>query len=63
VQNASERAPRPWIGVMFRCCGVYARIHKTKAGDAYAGRCPKCGSPVRAKVGEGGTDRRFFEAN
>jgi hypothetical protein len=30
------------------------------AETAYHGRCPRCGAPVRAIVGMGGTNRRMF---
>jgi hypothetical protein len=29
----------------------------------YSGRCPKCGSPVRAAIGPDGTDHRFFKTS
>ena len=56
------RTPRPFIGVRFRCCCVYDRLYLKADGAAYEGRCPRCLRPVRAVVGPGGTDERFFEA-
>ncbi|MCC7191291.1 MAG: hypothetical protein IT444_00795 [Phycisphaeraceae bacterium] len=53
---------RPWLAVKWRCCATYSRIYRNADGSAYEGRCPKCGTPVRARVGPGGTDHRFFEA-
>lgn len=53
---------RPYIGVMFECCGVYARIYKNKANTAYCGWCPKCMRKLEVKCGDGGTDQRFFRA-
>jgi len=54
---------RPWLAVQWKCCSVYSRIYRNKAGTMYEGKCPKCGSPVSAKVGPGGTSKRFFEAS
>ena len=59
---APKREPRPWIAVNWRCCSTYSRIYLNAAGSAYEGRCPKCGSPVKATIGTGGTSSRFFEA-
>ena len=53
---------RPWLAVSWRCCGTYSRVYRNRAGDAYEGRCPRCGSPVKAVIGAGGTSARFFEA-
>lgn len=58
-----DAPPRPFLGLLMRCCNVYARIYLTAARDAYAGHCPRCGRPTRvAVVAEGGTSTRFFEA-
>ncbi len=54
---------RPWLAVQWKCCSVYSRIYRNKAGTMYEGKCPKCGTPVSAKVGSGGTSKRFFEAS
>lgn len=53
---------RPWIGVQFECCGVYTRIYRNVAGNAYEGFCPKCARPVHVKVGPGGIPQRLFRA-
>ena len=59
---AEKKEQRKFIGVKFNCCNVYVRIYANKEGTAYEGRCPKCFRPVKFKIGEGGTEHRFFEA-
>jgi len=59
----SKLRPRPFLGLLMRCCHVYARIYATAVGDAYAGHCPRCGQAVRVPiVPDGGSSDRFFEA-
>ena len=58
----AAKAGRGWLAVHWRCCHVYSRIYKTRDGTAYAGRCPKCGRAVRARIAPNGTNARFFEA-
>ncbi len=59
---AKGTPPRSFLMIWFRCCNAYGRLTKTADGTAYKGRCPKCGRSAQAKVGEGGSDRRMFEA-
>ncbi|MBS0188829.1 MAG: hypothetical protein JSS51_12225 [Planctomycetes bacterium] len=64
----SDAAPpsperRPFLQVIFLCGPTYVRVYRNRAGDAYEARCPKCGKPVRFRVGEGGTDSRAFEVD
>lgn len=54
------REARPFLMVLFKCCGVYQRIYRDNDGEGYSGRCPKCAKAVRFQVGEGGTDSRAF---
>ena len=54
-------AQKKFLGLKFTCCGVYSRVYVNHDGTAYEGRCPKCLKPVKLKIGEGGTDNRFFE--
>lgn len=61
--NSKSNSKGSYLGIMFHCCNVYARIHKNKDGTAYVGRCPRCMRPVKIKIGEGGTNERFFYAD
>lgn len=53
---------RPYIGVLFECCGVYTRIYRRPDQQFYFGRCPNCLRTVRVRVGEDGTNERLFRA-
>ena len=57
---SAAQSNRPYISVHFKCCGVYQRIYRSADATQYAGHCPRCAKPVRFKVGQGGTDCRFF---
>ncbi len=63
--NPSERtlAQRPWIGVLFTCSNEYLRVSRSPDASVYRARCAKCGRLVRFRVGEGGSDSRFFEVS
>mgnify|MGYP003700437475 CR=1 FL=1 len=54
---------RPWIGVFFACSNEYLRVHRTKDGSGYIARCRTCGKMVRFRVGQGGSNARFFEVS
>ncbi|MBI1335522.1 MAG: hypothetical protein GC164_01015 [Phycisphaera sp.] len=53
---------RPWLAIHWKCCSVYSRVYRNASGDAYEGKCPRCGRAVKVRVGSGGTDSRFFTA-
>lgn len=53
---------RPFIGILFECCGVYSRVYRTCDKTAYEGRCPRCGRPVRVRVAPNGVSARLFRA-
>ena len=57
-----EKKKRKYLGIMFECCNVYQRIYANKENTAYVGNCPKCYKRVQIKIGEGGTNSRFFKA-
>ncbi|HPU05364.1 MAG TPA: hypothetical protein PLO20_02430 [Thermogutta sp.] len=53
---------RPYLGILFRCCGIYLRIYLNRDGTAFEGRCPRCLRVVRIGVSPNGSDDRFFSA-
>lgn len=53
---------RPWLGILFRCCGLYSRVYRNDDRMAYVGRCPGCLRQIHVGIGHGGTSERFFEA-
>jgi hypothetical protein len=59
--NSENSTKKKFLGLKFTCCGVYSRVYVNRDGTAYEGRCPKCLKPVKLKIGESGTDSRFFE--
>ncbi|HOJ32122.1 MAG TPA: hypothetical protein PKY35_14140 [Candidatus Hydrogenedentes bacterium] len=56
------KAPRPYIGMWFKCCHVYTRIYLNRDGTAFVGFCPKCGARATVKVAPGGSRSRFWKA-
>ncbi len=58
-----DKSVRPFVGVQFECCSIYARIYQNAAGTAYAGNCPRCAKKIELKIGPGGSNSRFFTAN
>jgi len=62
MPEEKDKKQSNYLGIMFNCCNIYGRIYKNKDKTAYVGHCPKCMRPIRVKIGEGGTDTRFFNA-
>ena len=66
MESGGQEAPaaaRPFLQVFFRCANHYQRVYRNAAGTEYNARCPKCGKPLRFRVGEGGSDSRRFEVD
>jgi hypothetical protein len=65
VPDAGPRsAPRPFVGVLMKCCRTYVRAYLNAAQDAFVGWCPRCAAKVEIEaVEEGGSTSRFFEAS
>jgi len=61
-EEKEEKKQSNYLGIMFNCCNIYGRIYKNKDKTAYVGHCPKCMRSLRVKIGEGGTNTRFFNA-
>lgn len=61
-EEKEEKKQSNYLGIMFNCCNIYGRIYKNKDKTAYVGHCPKCMRSIRVKIGEGGTNTRFFNA-
>lgn len=60
--SESSGGRRPFLGVRFVCCDVYARVYVNGDRTAYEGRCPRCLRPLVVRIGAGGSTARFFEA-
>lgn len=61
--RSADHDPRPYVGILFECCGVYVRVYRRPDQKFYRGRCPKCLRAVRLRIGREGTDARFFRAH
>jgi len=42
---------------------MYQRVYRDINGERYIARCTKCGKTITFKVGQGGSDQRFFDVS
>ncbi len=63
IPEESPAGSRPYIGVLFECCGVYARIYRRPDCPMYQARCPKCLRLVSVRVAKDGVNARLFRAS
>ena len=54
---------RPYIGIVFECCGLYVRVYRRPDQTCYLGRCPNCLRTVRVRVAPDGINARLFRAS
>ncbi|MEX0876789.1 MAG: hypothetical protein WD114_04955 [Phycisphaerales bacterium] len=54
---------RPWLGIRFVCAGAYQRVYRSADASRYMARCPKCGKSITFRVGQGGSNQRFFDVS
>lgn len=62
TEQIGAGASRPFLGIHFACCGVYARIYVNASGSAFAGNCPRCGGRIEVGISPEGENGRFFSA-
>ena len=58
--SENPRAPRPYLRIMFECCGIYQRIYRDRSEAFYLGRCPGCLRYIRFKIAPDGLRTRDF---
>lgn len=50
MEQTKNEQSKPYIGVLFECCGVYSRIYREHHEMRYEGRCPKCLKALSVQV-------------
>ena len=60
-EHAEHRA-RPYLGVLFECCGAYQRFYRRPQDLSYFIRCPRCLRLTRIAVRRDGSSARIFRA-
>jgi hypothetical protein len=62
-ETSPPTQPKPFVGLLMKCCRTYVRAYLNSSGDLFVARCPRCATIVRIKVAEeGGSPNQFFEA-
>jgi hypothetical protein len=62
MDKNTRRPGKPFIGMHFRCCNVYARIYLNAPGTAFVGWCPRCTTKAEVRVSPTGSKTKFFTA-
>lgn len=58
-----KKQNKPFLGIMFECCRVYARVYRESDEMLYVGRCPKCLNKVTIRVDpKSGSKSRMLKA-
>lgn len=57
-----KTGPRPYLGIYFECCRVYARVYRRPDQPQYVARCPRCLRAAKIRVGPDGKSGRMFIA-
>jgi hypothetical protein len=58
----SAPGKRPFLGIYFECCRVYARVYRRPDQNMYVARCPQCLRAAKIRVGHEGCRQRIFTA-
>jgi hypothetical protein len=63
-ESPKTPTPRPFVGILMKCCRQYVRAYLNPAETAFVGWCPRCAGKIEIEaVEEGGSTGRFFEAS
>lgn len=63
MDKNEETSSRPFIGMHFKCCNVYARVYLNAGGTAFVGWCPRCATRAEVRVSPTGSKTKFFTAD
>lgn len=60
---AHRQGARPYLGIYFECCHVYARVYRRADQPQYVARCPRCLRAAKIRVAADGSRKRMFIAH